>query len=200
MNALVARLRAMPLVRQRLIAGAILAFVVVIVPLIVLAPLLGKHLEYAEAISSSEHQLERSAQALGRMPNVEADVTGLERALERSGLYIERSSASLAAADLQQMLSDLAEQSDVSIGSSDVRSPSEGPHATRVTVRLNLSGDIDGIAELLEAIQGYEPMLLVDDLTIRPDRRRSRHRSAHEPVELDVRLDVSALMRGEGTL
>ena len=199
MSSWVSQVRALPVVRQRMLAGVLLALLVIILPMLLLGPLVSKHLEYARTIADAADRIERTDRSLQRLPALQARIAGLEAALEQSGHYIERSSASLAAADLQQAVSDLAEEADISIDSTDVRSPREGAHATRIGVRFNMSGEITALSELLIALERHQPLLFVEDLSVQPDSRRRRSQDPHRPVALDIRLEVGALMRGEGT-
>ncbi|MBK1672617.1 hypothetical protein CKO35_04750 [Ectothiorhodospira shaposhnikovii] len=192
---LAARLRALPPDRQRLLAATLLALPLILLPLLVLGPLVAQHRHYADAIDQGRHRLERTHQALERLPGVQAEVAALEAALKRSGAYIERTAPALAAADLQQIISELAERHGITIGSAQVLSPVEGPHATRVAVRLNLGGDMAALAALLRAVENHQPLLMVQHLSLQPDRRRVRRNAPDQPVVLDIRLEVAALMR-----
>lgn len=190
------RVRGLPAERQRLLAVGMLAVALLVLPALVLGPLLAQHRQYAQSIDQSRDRIERTQHALDRLPQAEAEVAALEQALRQSELYIQRSAPALGAADLQQMLGDMARRQDLSIVSSQVLPPQEDPLATRIAVRINFLADIEGLAALLSDIENHLPVLQVQTIQVQVVRRRGRAGpGGPEATLVDVRLEVAALMR-----
>jgi len=192
----VARLRGLRPRHQRLIAGVILAAVVLGVPLLLVGPVVAKHLEYAQHAADIRHRLERTQAALARLPRLEREVAALREEIVASELYLDEASSSVAGARIQELVSGLAEETGATLTSSRVVEPEARGNVTVAGVRLALHGEIGGIAEFVHAVESLAPVLIVRELTLEIDGRRTpRNRPPHRPVIVAARAEVHGIMR-----
>jgi len=194
-----ARLRRLPARSQRALAllGLFLALVMLVVMLIV--PVVAKHRDYAQFLIDSRFRLERTRASLERMPQVREQVQALKERSGNSDLYLEDKSPSVAGAEIQQRLSALADTAGVNITSSRVREPETRDGLVLIGVDLELHGPTAEVAAFLRQVEQARPLLLVRELNLeRDDRRTPRNRKPWQPVVLGVDLVVRGLMRSGG--
>jgi len=114
--------------------------------------------------------------------------------------------ANQVAAGLQGTVSTMATDAGLNVLSSQILKEEEAEGAKRVGVRLTLSGELDGVAKLIAAIEGGEKDLLVSHLEINRKLGSTRRppTSASKTVEpttqppLTVSVEVKSFMR-QGT-
>lgn len=101
-------------------------------------------------------------------------------------------------AQMQQSARDLFVSAGLSVTGTQILAPKKDELFTRIGVGVNASGDIQSLeAALLKLIEA-RPLMFVDSLDIRPERRRSRSRSRRSASEVEeqslmVRIQVVSM-------
>lgn len=111
--------------------------------------------------------------------------------------------ATQVAAELQGAVSSMAAEAGLNVLSSQILKAEEVEGLRRVGVRLTLSGELDGVAELIAAIEGGEKDLLVSHLEInrklgstrRPPGRAPSRSPVQDKPPLTVSVEVKTFMR-----
>ena len=104
-------------------------------------------------------------------------------------------STSLAAAELQERVKAVVEQTGSRLTSTRVLTPAEEGSFYRVAVNVRMRVTVEALQEVLHGLEGALPYMTVDNVTVLARRaRRNRRNKAAGPQTLDVRFDLSALM------
>ena len=119
------------------------------------------------------------------------------RETDRSG-FLEENNEALAAADLQVRIRGLVERWGASLVSTQMIEQSHKEAFTRVTVKIHIRTDIDGLQSILYRMEAENPIYFIDNFYVQQQTRDvgpdGRRQSA-----LDVRFDVSAYVYSGGT-
>ena len=128
-------------------------------------------------------------------------VPGLEKELESlAGVevnqegFLQEKPRALAAADLQQLLGALTEQTGGALISTQVLQERDNERTfPGVTVKVFLRGATGSLLKLMHRLETNQPLLLLDNLLVQK-RRRAGDSSRRDVDELDIRFDVSAFI------
>lgn len=92
---------------------------------------------------------------------------------------------------LRKLVDESVTRTGVQLTSVDNIRAQSGDGVSRAGVLVRARGDIEGIVELLRDLEAFRPLLLVDDVEMRPGRsRRSRREPADTSQEIMVTLRV----------
>ena len=120
------------------------------------------------AAVASANQLEVMQSAITTQQGTRRTALALRRQLDSlSDVYPSASSATVAGAELATFISDLGDESGVRVGSASVK-PDTIVRSTfaRVAVRISATGDAEGLAEYLRAIESSPQLLAVRELSV----------------------------------
>ena len=112
---------------------------------------------------------------------------------------IKASDPDLAAAQLQQRIKLLTKENGASLASTQNLPAAAEDDAGRIVIRARINGDAEALSRVLYALESGQPLLMVENLSIRSRQKRSRSRrgkKAAEKYELNVNLDVVGYMQG----
>ena len=179
--------------RSRLAAVGLLLVLVATVGGGMTWAVLSAHRHYDAALADGHDQLARF-QRLERMrPGIEAALADL-RGRDSAGHYLRGATQTLAAAELQTIVTQLIEanggrtqSSQVQTADKDVK-PGE-PIKAGITVQLAASPA--ALLSVIHAIEAHTPFLFIDQLTVRAIPNRSPRPGASTPNDLDIRMTVS---------
>lgn len=156
-----------------------------------IAWLLLDYTHYQREIRSLEPRLAR----LAGLWEVEArlQASGLRAAAEVDGLVynVTEETGSLGA-QMQKSVRELFTSAGMSVTGTQILTPREEEHFTRIGVGINASGDIEALEAVLVQILEARPLVFVDRLDIRPERRR-RSRAAQKAQDLQVRVQLISM-------
>lgn len=177
-------------------AGGLLGLVVLLVALAVLIPWWSKMAFYDDDIASKGNQLERFLAMNARRPALEAELNTVRRQLQRSNFYMNADTPALAAAELQKKVKQIIESRGghlVSTQNVDAFG-AEGPQ--QIAIRVRMTGDTEGVTKVLYELESAKPLLFLDNLTVRTQRRvTGRGQDRSFDMVLDVTLDLIAFLR-----
>ena len=193
---------------SRFVALALLAFVLLAVFQLVVAPMLAAYQEVARTIELSQGLLYRYRALSASRPQLAARLESVEKAAIGAVAYIPESSDSLAGAALQDHVRNIVERAGGELHSSQIL-PVESVNlefsVRRVALKLMLLVEVGGLQNLIYDLETAQPFVLIRELTV-ISGPEARHRSDPGPKPmLEVRLQVygfmraPALMRSQGT-
>ena len=149
-----------------------------------------------------QREIERLEPRIARL----AGLVESEDALRQSALRVDSRVLDLVfpaseeraaqAARLQQDLRRIFTEAGLEIKNSQVLPDKEVLGLDHVTVKTQVSGDLEALDAALEDISNYSPLILVESLAITPVRRSRRQRAAGLQ-ELTANIQLLALRQGQ---
>jgi len=179
--------------RQRALAVALLAAVVVLVLAAVLGPVVLLHRHYSSAIDDLSDRLERYRRVAAQAPELRRAL-GVLKEKDGRRFYLKNTAPNLASAELADLVRSAIENNGGRITTSQNPGPrDEGPFR-QLTVNVQFFATTPALAKILQALDTQMPYLIVDNLSIRPLNafRGFKPAPGQEP-ENNVQMDVSAL-------
>lgn len=188
------RLNAYP--RQRWLALALLAGVLVIVGSVFIVPLVSTALEMNEEKNELVFRLQRYQRIIDRKDEVFDNINQIKASYQSQGYFSNQGTVALASADLQQVIKNAIASAGGELTSTQVLPSKNEGEFTLIAVKVRMSGDIEALRTVLYRIETSVPLLLIDELDIRPQRgRRNRKTRQIEPSnQLNVSFQVSSFM------
>jgi hypothetical protein len=162
--------------------------------LLAAAPLLDLYAERQSTLADRRMLAPRLSAAEAELPALHARVDQLRAAARTRKVTLDGASDSIALANLQGRIEELATSAGAAIGSTESL-PAEGRGAyRRIGLRLVLNGPYETMIKLLAAIETATPPLVADNLQIHGMLRRPGMPNA---TALDVGLDVYGFRSSE---
>jgi len=166
----------------------LLAYVLVLSPLLDLKAKWGTELEQKALVLRKYQALEENRQAVLKA------YRNMKQALARAeAQLLAGTNPAVASADLQEILKDLTRTLGVQVNSIKVLPPRESGTYLEVPIEVRLSCTIDQLMLMLYRLEHHEKLLLVTELDIRAPRRRRRLQQ--DLSTLRAHLVVEGLMR-----
>lgn len=176
---------------------AALALLVIALALLVAAiawPILRLHQHYDTHIEEYSDHLARFQRVAASRPDIESALEAVQQKEGRK-FYLLAATPTLAAAELQNLVTKIVESQQgrvISSQSLPTKEDAKGSKTTKVTVSVQLAAAIVPLQLILHTIEVTEPYLFVDQATIRANQGR-----VYKPVpgvqpEVSVQLTVSA--------
>ena len=113
-----------------------------------------------------------------------------------SRLLLEGETTGIAGANLQKMLSGLVAEHGGAASSIQILPPKDDGNLVRISMSLSISVNIDGLRDILHALETGAPLLFIDDLAVRSDTGSFGAADPHFMGPLDVTLQVSGYASG----
>lgn len=150
-----------------------------------------KRAEYAAAIADNATRVARFRAELARRPELEAALRS-DRALnDVRRLYLAGDTPALAGADLQAQLRARIEAAGGKLVSSQIVDPAKAEgQERRLVVKVRMSGNAAVMLAVLHGLEGGEPALFIDSLTVNAARVAGSD-------ELVIQFDVSGFLLPE---
>jgi general secretion pathway protein M len=155
---------------------------------------------YDERIARAEQRLEALSRAAAVGAGLEARVEELRQRQAVDRRYLRSTSEALAGAELQGIVKQNALPRGGQVLSTQIVGSQQEEGFTRVTLKVKMKATLDKLVDILYAFETGTPYLFLDNVSIRSLGTRYRYRGAAAPPEqpLDVELEVSGYLRGEG--
>ena len=155
---------------QRWIALALLTFVLLLVFFVAIMPLVSTGLEYHEQKENLSFRLQRVRQIVAKKDVVEKNIEHIKKQYQQQNYFSTRDTVALASADLQKFIKSAVSEAGGELTSTQVLPSSTGKGFNRVTVKVRMSGDIEALRHVLYEIESTTPVMIVDQIDIRPVR------------------------------
>lgn len=179
--------------QSRFAASVLLAVTVALVVALFVAPTLWLHKHYDAFLDDYADRLERYRRVAALRPTIEA---ATDEVLKRDGrkFYLHANSLTLAAAELQGLLTRLVEGNKGHITSSQVLAQKDEPQADeprKVTLYIQLTASIVPLQLILHAIESNVPYLYIDRVVLASNHGRAYRPEPGVQPEFGVQLTVS---------
>ena len=149
-------------------------------------------------IALKEKQLVKYQRMFQSSDDLEKEISFLKKTLKRgeSGLLTGKTPA-LAAADIQKIMREMAEKSQVGIKTVRVLKPNDagGSHYLSIPVQLSISGTIRQLKEFLYQIMASSKYLTVQKVRITVRRVRQRRGAAKQAESVSADITVNGFLK-----
>ncbi len=179
---------------QRTLAVSLLLIPLVLLYWVVVAPYLHYLAENQDRIEDLQFQLKRLQRAASKALVWRRQLKTLESNQAGKQHFLEGTTPTLAAAELQNRLGEIIRGAGGKTTSTQtLASKSEGAFI-RVAVRVRFTASTEGLRQILHTVESEKPLLIIDSLKIRPMRGR-RDPKTRQFVPVD-QLNVDMLVVG----
>lgn len=175
--------------RRRVVALALLAAACATLALAIAVPLWLAHRHYDAALEDLMQRLERNERLAEARPALEKKLEDVKAQNSRR-LFLKATGGSLAAAEVQEQIRRIVEGSGARVSSVQVAQPREDSGFIQLGVSAQLTANAAAMRRLLLAIDGAEPYLIVDALSIRSQVPPNFKAPPGFEPEMYVQLDV----------
>ena len=180
----------------------ILMIVLGIFYLLIINPAIVARVQFNDRVESLHFQQEKLIQLLGQRDQLMEDAGQLEQYRLDEANFLEEKTVPLVAADLQRILNTLISDHGGTVVSTQVVNNRDNELFQKVTINVNLRGDIEALQRILFEIKQNKPVLFIDNLMInlqggRRAPRQTNPRSRRQlpatatPDLLDVKFEIS---------
>jgi general secretion pathway protein M len=183
--------------QQRWLALGLLTAVVLFIVLFLVAPLVSTWSEYNETKKDLAFRLKRYKQVIASKDKVYANAEEIKLQYDQQEYFSDRETVALASADLQKFIKTTISETGGQLTSTQVLPSKTEEDITRIVVKVRMNGKIENLRSILYKIEMSKPLMLVEELDIRPVRgRRNRKTRKIEPSnKMNVNFQVASFMR-----
>ncbi len=184
---------------HRWLALVLLLGIVLLLAAVIVVPLISAANDYREQTEELRFRLQRARQIVARKQSVAGNLEKLKRQQQMLGFLSSRGTVALASADLQQFVKNAIADAGGQLNSTQVLPVTELDGLQKIAVKVRMKGSIEVLRHVLHEIETSVPLMLVEQLDIRPVRgRRNRKTRRLEPTnELNINFQVVTFMRAQ---
>jgi general secretion pathway protein M len=187
--ALIARLN--PSQRRALAVGLLVAALALVLA-VLLVPVLLLHKHYDDAIETWTTRLATYRRVAAQAPALRSALD-MMRTKDARRFYLRNTAANLAGAELQELVKSTIEQNGGRITTSQSPAPRDDGGFRQIVANVQFFATTPNLQRILHGIETKEPLLVIDNITIRPTNAfRGYKPAAGQEPEVNVQLDVSA--------
>lgn len=176
--------------RQCAIAFGSLFALLMLVGLLLVWPWWSKNSQYDQQAESRAKQLTKFRTLAAQQPNVEAELALVKQSAGKTQYYISADTSALGAAELQKLVKRIIDANNGKLISTQAMPIQDDGKTLRIVIRVRMSLKLDTLAEVLHGLEGGRPLLFIENLSIRSQKRRGRRVRGKTTTPLDYNLDV----------
>jgi len=180
----------LPPERSRALAVGLLVLVVLIVGAAIAVPVWMLHRHYGAALEDSASKYDRFRRIAGTRPAVAKQLEAM-RAKDARKFFLRSGAAALSAAEEQEALRTLIEQSGGRLITMQSPTAKEDGRYRQITVNVQLTANVIALRKILYAIENHTPFLFVDSLQVRTQVPPNFKPQPGQEPEMFVMLDVT---------
>ena len=172
----------------------------------------GTYHHYRDNIEQVQARIQRYNSMLAMRPELEKQLQSVQADHSVDAYYLTDASPTLAATSLQQQARQAIESNGGSIVSTQILPITSEGLFTRVTIKVQMTGDTEAVQKMLYSLEAASPLLFVDNVQVRartirqraaidrstarrnPRQRRSRQQPV--PVKTQVQLTTQFELAG----
>jgi len=164
---------------------------------IIIMPLVLTTIDHYQRQQELIFRLQRSQKVVAQKPLVIKQIQQLKQQYHKQNYFSTRDTVALASADLQKFIKQTISQAGGQLTSTQVLPSRIEDGFNRMTIKVRMSGDMDSLRQILYEIESSTPVMLVDQIDIRPVRgKRNRKTRKIEPSnQLNINFQVVGFMR-----
>jgi len=189
-------IRTLPRWMKRVAALALLSILVGLAYAGAVLPLKAAYDETHARLAEQRELLQRYRAVASQRQDLRRQLDRLKRRQADSGLFISGKTDALAAAALQDRISDIAEDSGGDVRSMQSLEPKTENGLTRVGMDVQIVADIRALKDLLYEIETGRPLLFVRQLEIRGRLQRTEDNDTVITPDLLIKLSVAGFRLG----
>ncbi len=180
----------LPGARRHCLAAAGLALLLLLTLVLLIGlPWRAKMQEYRQTAAGWADNLGRFEEKLASRSAIEEALADQQARTGSTRPYIQGQTLGLAGANLQQLSKRLIEEAGGTLASAQIITPpSESPLQLMVN-RVKMSGEMEALLKLIHQVETGEPVLFLDNLTIRGNPGRGAAQAM-----LEIQFDLSGYM------
>ncbi len=186
---------------QRWLALGLLLFVFMLLIFVAIVPLVSTGLDYYQQKQELTFRLQRSKQIVARKQMVLEDIKSLKQQYQQQNYFSTQNTVALASADLQKFIKSTISSAGGQLTSTQVLPSTSENGFKRISIKVRMSGDAEILRSVLYEIESSAPVMIVDQLDIRPVRgKRNRKTRKIEPSsKLNINFQATGFMRAESS-
>ena len=151
-----------------LVALTLVIFLLVLVRYLLVFPFLERREWVKSQLEIQPHLLEKNLRYLGQKERIAASLEKFRGELMTTeSSLLSGDTPSVSASDLQQTVQALAAREGTQVISTRVLNPETTGSFTKIPIQVEVSGQIDQVANLIKGIESGEKLLVVSELNIR---------------------------------
>ncbi len=180
-------------VPARIAALAILGILLLAAYHVVLQPVIQHYQDNRDHIARTSKLLHHYRARAAERPALTEQLSAFEADSEAGTGYLEGPSDGLAAAELQERVSDAIDAADGEIRSMQILPASDVEDDLpfrRTGLKVRFAANLDNLAEALYDLETNEPHLFIEELLVVAPRARQHLDKAKTDPLLDIRMDV----------
>ena len=171
------------------LAWGLLVMIVVIVAVVTIVPLVESHQRLSERISQGYDTLARLQAIADSEQDTRAHATSLMQQDVSQFVFTGFNEPDDLLLSLRKLIDDTAAAAGIQLTSVDNLPLAPAKNIVQVGLMVRAQGEPVAIMELLRALEEHTPLLIVDDLDMRPSRtRRSRGAAPEQKAALNFRV------------
>ncbi|MFW5444079.1 MAG: type II secretion system protein GspM [Methylococcaceae bacterium] len=182
---------------QRWAALSLFVTLLLIVIFVAIVPVVSSGMDYHEQKLELIFRLQKARAIVARKDVVAADNQRIKQKYQEQNYFTTSDTVALASADLQKLIKSSISEAGGQLTSTQVLPSRSDGSFKRVTIKVRMSGDIEVLRSVLHEIESAVPMMIVDQLDIRPvrGRRNRKTRKIESSDKLNINFQVAGFMR-----
>jgi len=191
---------------SRFVAVSLLVLLLLFLLFYLLLPLGRIYAEKSSEVSSLADQLSRFEYLVANEDKINAELKRIDELGSDGDLFLSGNKQSIASANLREFINEAVKRSGGQLVSSQDYEAEAVPSATPIGLRLQVSGEVQNLVDLLYELESARPVIFIDELSvtssstrIRSSRANLRNQRARTTNlnSLDIRMDVVGYLAGE---
>lgn len=184
--------------KQRQLALAILAGIVLFVLAVTALPIWRANAERQAALDDAEERLQRYEQIAARDRELLPQYEALLRAQKSAGNTLRSDTVAVAGAELQRRVKDITAQNSAQIVSTQILPASNEQGFVRIALRVRLRGALPSMLQSVYDLETDEVHMFVDNISLRSNVAGLRQRQG-QAMLMEAEFDLVAYMPEEST-
>jgi len=182
---------------RRLLAVGLLLVVILIVGLLLVMPVVSKGLELNDTKNSLAFRLQQYQKILAKKDSVVANMANIKEQHDVQGYFNSQETDALASAEMQEFIKKTIVDAGGQLSSTQAIPVSAKGEFSRITIRVRMTGDSEVLRAVLYKIETSKPLVIVDQIDIRPmrGRRNPVTRQIDPSNQLNVNFQAVSFMR-----
>lgn len=184
-------------IQQRYIAVGLLASIIALLLLLVVWPWYAQLFSYKQDIQDLVFRIQRYTRIIDSRDEVFQKVESSKSAINSLGYFNNQPTAALVEADLQTFVKNIIVTAGGELASTQVMGQTEEEGLIHIAVNVRFTCDIPALRSLLYQIETAKPLMLLEEIDIRPIRgvRNPTTGQLEDNGTVSVNLQVATYMR-----
>lgn len=187
----------LPLAQRRLLALGVLALVLALSGVLLVGPVVARHLYLDGKIAELRDQLERYKAVAHTRTSTEQALAYMKRQGLAQRYYLQSPSEALASAELQQHAKRVIERNSGQVVSTQVLAGRRVGTGIVATLRVSMRGEIKTLQRVLYELETGRPLLFLDQVSITGYGANVVQTQVRREPELTIRFDMSGYILGK---